>query len=62
MITGVLPSKYHTKHDNFLKQCKTIATVKQIFVNIEDKYFKIECSTQKIPEKDAVHKVSHDFD
>ena len=44
MITGEIPSKYHKKFEYFLKQRKTIAIVIKIFVNIEDKYFKIECS------------------
>ena len=44
MITAELPSKYHTKFEHFLWQRKTIAVVKYIFLSIEDKHFKIECS------------------
>ena len=44
MIMGELPSKYHEKFEHFLQQRKTIAIVKLIFVNIEDKHFKIECN------------------
>ena len=41
---GELPSKYYEKIEHFLQQRKTIAIVKSIFANIEDKHFKIECS------------------
>ena len=42
MITGQLPWKYHKKFEHFLYQRKTSNC--QTFVNIEDKYFKTECS------------------
>ena len=38
MITGELQSKYHKKFGYFLQQRKTIAIVKWIFVNMEDKH------------------------
>ena len=43
-ITAELASKYNKIFEHFLRQRKTIAIVKYIFVNIEDNHFKIECS------------------
>ena len=41
---GRIAIKILKKFEHFLQQRKTFPAVKQIFVNIEDKHFKIECS------------------
>ena len=45
MITAELPSEHHKNFEHFLWQRKTITIPKKLFVNVEDKHFKTECST-----------------
>ena len=44
MITAELPSKYHKKFEHFFVVAQNYWNCQQVFVNIEDKHFKIECS------------------
>ena len=46
MITEELPSKYHKNSSIFCCSVKLLQ-LSRIFVNIEDKNFKIECSTME---------------